>query len=93
MIGIAVAELVIGGWTPGDERTLQYEGLADRPRGTELERLKGICYKVFPGGPQRLSWPGLVYLRTRPLWMRCSDFNGDPAEIMELNADQIAALN
>jgi hypothetical protein len=34
---------VIGGLTNGDERTVQYEGIADEPRGLELERLKE-CY-------------------------------------------------
>ncbi|HKO17021.1 MAG TPA: pyridoxamine 5'-phosphate oxidase family protein [Gemmatimonadaceae bacterium] len=24
---------VLGGWTPGDERTMQYEGIADEPTG------------------------------------------------------------
>ena len=31
---------VIGGLTNGDERTVQYEGVADEPVGAELERLK-----------------------------------------------------
>ena len=29
--------LVIGGMVPGDERTAQYEGIADEPTGDELE--------------------------------------------------------
>src|SRR5437870_2039168 len=38
---------VIGGWDP-DERTVQYEGVADEPRGAELERLKKLYFEVFP---------------------------------------------
>jgi len=84
--------VVIGGWTPGDERTLQYEGVVDRPGAIELERLKGLYYAAFPDGPKRLSWPGLVYLRARPTWIRYSDFSKEPAEILELNGDELAAL-
>jgi len=83
---------VIGGWTPGGERTIQYEGAVDRPQGAELERLKEVYYAAFPEGRNRLSWPGIVYLRARPTWIRYSDFNQDPALILELAPDQIEAL-
>ncbi|HET6487559.1 MAG TPA: pyridoxamine 5'-phosphate oxidase family protein [Spirochaetia bacterium] len=84
--------LVIGGWIAGDERTLQYEGVADRPSGAELERLKSVYYEVFPTGPSRLSWAGLVYLRARPTWVRYTDFGKSPVERIELNADQLRML-
>jgi hypothetical protein len=77
--------LVIGGLVPGDERTVQYEGVADLPTGLELERLRAIYYERFPDGPQRLSWPGLVYVRVRPTWIRYSDFNQDPPLIVEFD--------
>src|SRR5689334_23286813 len=48
--------LVIGGLT-GEERTVQYEGIAGEPSGSELERLKAVYYQVYPDGPSRLSWP------------------------------------
>ncbi|MGA2479918.1 MAG: pyridoxamine 5'-phosphate oxidase family protein [Spirochaetia bacterium] len=84
--------LVIGGWTLGDERTVQYEGVVDKPEGAELERLKNIYYARFPTGRLRLSWPGITYLRARPTWIRYRDFNKVPATILELNADQIKNL-
>ena len=56
--------LVIGGLMDGEERTVQYEGVADEPSGEELERLKKVYYSAWPDGPSRLSWPGL-YLRPR----------------------------
>ena len=83
---------VIGGWTPGDERTVQYEGLVDVPEGTELERLKNIYYKKFPTGRLRLGWPGITYLRARPTWIRYRDFNKVPATMLELDAEQIRNL-
>lgn len=58
----------VGGWNPGDERTAQYEGVADEPRGEELDRLKAIYFGVFADGPARQSWPGLIYVRVRPVW-------------------------
>jgi general stress protein 26 len=81
--------LVIGGSNDGDERTVQYEGLADEPSGAELERLKQVYYAAYPDGPSRLSWPGLIYVRVRPRWIRYSNYSVDPPEIVEFNADQL----
>src|SRR5215510_9631736 len=36
--------LVIGGLLPGDERTIQYEGIADEPRGSDLAALKQLYF-------------------------------------------------
>lgn len=81
--------LVIGGLVGGDERTVQYEGLADEPTGIELERLKNAYYGVFPDGPSRSGWPGLTYVRVRPTWIRYSDYNVDPPHIVEFSAEQL----
>ncbi|SRR5579884_8675 len=51
---------VIGGLLPGDERTAQYEGIADEPSGAELDRLTEIYYQVHPDGRARRSWAGLT---------------------------------
>ena len=82
--------LVIGGCVNGEEQTVQYEGLADEPSGEELERLKSVYYRAWPDGPSRLSWPGLTYVRVRPTWIRFSDFNATPPEIVEFTADQLS---
>jgi general stress protein 26 len=74
---------VIGGLTPGDERTVQYEGVADEPQGEELERLKELYFAQFPDGRERQKWPGLIYLRARPTWIRYSDYNVNPPLIVE----------
>jgi hypothetical protein len=77
--------LVIGGTRDGDERTVQYEGVADEPSGGELERLLAVYYARFPEGPERRSWPGLIYMRVKPTWIRYSNFNSQPPEIVEFN--------
>ncbi len=82
--------LVIGGWVPDDERTVQYEGEADEPSGAELDRLKQVYYAAYPDGPGRASWPGLIYVRVRPTWVRYSDYNKDPPEIVEFRAKDLA---
>ncbi len=74
---------VVGGMTGGDERTAQYQGVADEPAGADLERLKELYFARFPDGRDRQSWPGLIYIRARPQWIRYSDFNRVPAEIVE----------
>ncbi len=84
--------LVIGGWMAADERTVQYEGVVDRPSGAELERLKVVYYAAFPTGPARLSWPGLVYLRALPTWIRYTDFGKSPVERIELDSARLDAL-
>ena len=42
-----------------------------------------------PDGPDRLSWPGLIYVRVRPTWLRYSDYSRDPVEIVELGAEEL----
>jgi hypothetical protein len=81
--------LVIGGTAGGDERSLQYEGTVDEPQGAELERLQALYFSRFPDGIERQSWPGLIYLRARPTWVRYSDFSREPPEIVELDAQQL----
>jgi hypothetical protein len=88
--------LVIGGWLDGDERTVQYEGEADFPTGEELKRLKKVYFAAFPDGPARQAWPGIAYVRTKPLWVRFSNFNVSPPEVFEfsfLNDRSASALD
>jgi general stress protein 26 len=77
------------GWD--EECTVQYEGLADEPRGAELERLKELYFASFPDGRERLSWPGLIYLRARPTWVRFSDFRPATPLIVEWSGAQLRA--
>jgi general stress protein 26 len=81
--------LVIGGLSDDEERTVQYEGVADEAAGDELERLKLAYYQVYPDGPGRLSWPGLIYVRVRPTWIRYSDFTANPPLIVEFTPSQL----
>jgi hypothetical protein len=57
-----------------DECTVQIEGVADEPAGTELERLKSVYFAAFPDGVERLKWEGITYFRVRPTFVRFSDF-------------------
>jgi hypothetical protein len=78
--------LVIGGLERGDERTVQYEGVADEPTDEMLDRSKALYFAVFPDGRVRQRWPGITYIRVRPTWVRYSDFGRDPPEIVEFDA-------
>lgn len=80
---------VIGGLTRGDERTVQYEGIADEPEGAELARLKELYFTAFPDGPERQRWPGITYVRVRATWIRYSDFNRAPPQIVEFAPHQL----
>src|SRR2546423_1531656 len=64
------------GWDLGsDERTVQYEGIADEPAGDELARVKAAYFEAFPDGRDRENGPGITYFRARPTWIRYSDFS------------------
>ena len=82
---------VLGGWVAGDERTVQFEGIADEPVGAELERIKQAYFAVWTDGPSRASWPGLTYFRVRLTWIRFSNFNRAPPQIVEFTSDQLGA--
>jgi general stress protein 26 len=78
--------LVIG-WD--DAVTVQIEGLADFPVGAELARLQECYFRVYPDGRDRLSWPGITYVRVRPAWVRYSDFTQEPPHVVEVSAAQL----
>lgn len=80
---------VIGGLTNGDERTVQYEGVASEPQGSELECLKEIYFARFPDGRARQARPGLIYVCARPRWIRYSDYNQSPPEIVEFKGAEL----
>ena len=76
---------VIGGFN-GEEQSVQYEGLVDKPTGPELKQLQEHYFRVVPDGRDRLAWPGLIHLRARPRWLRYSDYSVTPPFIAEMNA-------
>jgi len=69
------------GWT--GEQTVQFEGVADELRPPELERYQKVYFQVWPDGPARMGWPGIVYFVVRPAWIRYSDFDHNPPLIQE----------
>jgi len=84
--------LAIGSLEGDDERTVQYEGIADEPTGAELARITQLYLGVFPDGVERQGRPDLIYVRVTPYWVRYSDYNVDPPEIVELDAEALRRL-
>jgi general stress protein 26 len=82
--------LVVGGMVDGEEETVQYEGIADEPKGAELDRLKAEYFVAFPDGVARQAWPGLTYIRVKPVWIRYSDFRPESRRVIEFNAEDLA---
>ena len=64
-------------WDEGRARTVQYEGVADEPKGPELDRFKALYFAGFPDGREREKWPGITWFRVKPRWVRHSDFSGN----------------
>jgi hypothetical protein len=83
--------LVIGGFAPGDKRTVQYEGLADEPAGDERRRIERVHFGRTPGDAGPASWPDLVYVRVRPTWIRLGDFDATPPTIVEFAAAELGS--
>jgi general stress protein 26 len=73
---------VIGGYELGDNRTVQYEGEVDLPTGAELEHFKRDYFAAHPDGLRRSKLPGITYFRVRPHWIRYTNINVVPAEIV-----------
>lgn len=69
------------GWA--GEQTVQYEGLASELATPELARYQEIYFKVWPDGPVRMTWPGIVYFVMKPKWIRYSDYDQGPPLIQE----------
>ncbi len=84
--------IVFRGLMPNDERTVQYEGIADEPTGAERTRLIDLYLEVFPDGRERQKWPGLIYVRATPKWLRYSDYDQDPPEIVEFDQAALGAF-
>jgi hypothetical protein len=83
-----IAFVLYGG--DGDERTVQYEGIGDEPSGSALAQIKEAYFSVFPDGPDRQQWPGITYLRVTPVWIRYSNYNVNPPQIVEFSAAELA---
>lgn len=84
--------LVIGSLAGDDERTVQYEGIADEPRGADLVRLTDLYLSAFPDGRERQQWPGLIYVRATPTWLRYSDYGRGPPEVIEFDRAALERL-
>jgi len=76
---------VIGGHEAGDERTVQYEGEVDEPADAELEHFKRCYFAVHPDGLRRSKLAGITHFRVRARWIRYTDFNVVPPEIVVFN--------
>ena len=58
----------------GDERTVQYEGVAEELAGESLAQLRPIYFSAWPDGAERTHWPQITWFVIRPRWIRYSDF-------------------
>jgi general stress protein 26 len=67
------------------EVTVQYEGLAEEPAAAERDRWKEIYFRTWPDGRDRQQWPGITWFAVRPQWIRYSNFNAQPPEIVEFS--------
>ena len=83
---------LVVGWD--DEQSVQLEGVADEPKGADLERLKKIYFEVYPECIPHQAWKDITYVRVRPKWARYSDFRpgGAIVEITALSPSTLSAM-
>jgi pyridoxine/pyridoxamine 5'-phosphate oxidase len=67
----AQVAMVIG-WD--NEMTVQCEGTADIPTGTDHDRCLQAYFAQSPDGVERTHDPDIVHVRVRPNWLRYSDY-------------------
>ncbi|HWD89584.1 MAG TPA: pyridoxamine 5'-phosphate oxidase family protein [Mucilaginibacter sp.] len=74
---------MVVGWD--NETTVQYEGIAEvLDNDASADNYREIYFETWPDGRGRFeTWPGLVYIKVTPKWVRYSNFNV-PAIIEEL---------
>lgn len=84
--------LTLGSTSDSSERSAQIEGIADEPRGDDLNRLLDLYFERFPDGRDRQRWPGITYFRVVPRWLRYSDYSLRPPLIAELSAADLVQL-
>ena len=56
------------------DQTLQYEGLADELRDGERSEPLDVYFRDVPSALSHRGWPGLIYMRVRPRWLRLSRY-------------------
>jgi pyridoxamine 5'-phosphate oxidase-like protein len=72
----ACASFTIGNTVGGgDERTVQYEGIAEELAGDSLVRLQPVYFATWPDCVAHKHWPHITWFVIRPRWIRYSDFN------------------
>jgi general stress protein 26 len=76
---------LVVGWE--GEQTIQIEGVAAEPIGSELARLQAAYFEVWPDGRARKDLPGIAWLVVRATWCRYSDYDQSPPLIWEAKLD------
>jgi len=81
LIAQPACSLVVG-WT--GEQTMQFEGIAAEPRGSDLKRYQEAYFAVWPECLTHLNWPDIAYFVVRPRWIRYSDYDQNPPLVEEI---------
>jgi hypothetical protein len=81
LIARPVCSFVVG-WA--GEQTVQFEGLATEPDGSDLKRYQEMYFAVWPECKAHMNWPDIAYFVVRPRWIRYSDYDQKPPIIEEI---------
>jgi hypothetical protein len=77
MMATPQVSFTIGNTAPAaaDERTAQYEGLAEELSGPTLDRLLPIYLATWPECAIHQQWPDICWFVIRPRWIRYTDYD------------------
>lgn len=81
LVARPACSLVIG-WA--GEQTVQFEGLAAEPKGSDLKRYQKVYFAVWPECLAHLNWPAIAYFVVSPRWIRYSDYDQNPPLVEEI---------
>ncbi len=75
--------LVIGGWRPDDECTVQYEGTARVLLDAEQTRFVRMYQSQFPNSEDEAVHEDSIHVLVEPCWIRYSNYNGFAPRVVE----------
>ncbi len=74
---------VVIGWD--EDITVQYEGVAQEIVKDDIEKYTKPYFEKNPEAAKWKNQPGICFFKVTPKWIRYSDLNKNPWEVIEIN--------
>jgi nitroimidazol reductase NimA-like FMN-containing flavoprotein (pyridoxamine 5'-phosphate oxidase superfamily) len=74
-VSFTVGNTAIDASGRADERTAQYEGMAEELTGERLTQLRPVYFATWPDCVEHQHWKDITWFVIQPRWIRYSDYN------------------